>query len=239
MKKYERRITRSGSARARESILTGTEHHVTNLLLDLPNHRKENTTKPRSKKTRIQLPKQVHQAEVGDTDEDTNSDSSIKPQIRLRKRTCHSNLEEELSLIFSSSSHKNAGFSRSKNETMKEEKKARSDLCSTKDGKLSLVSVSQKKRKTCPSSKKELRGLDNSLASRTEEDGWIAECHLAVDSAVEPVKLLPCPNVVDFLTLVELRAIGKQQKVRGYYKLRKAELAKILGLEVHGRGGCT
>ncbi|KAM7505404.1 hypothetical protein LguiB_004308 [Lonicera macranthoides] len=233
LKKYERRITRSGSARAQESILTGTEHCVTNLLLDLPNHRKESTTKPRSKKTRIQLPKQVHRAKVGDTTEDTNSDSPIKP-VRLQKRMRHSNLEEELSLIFSSSSHKNASFSRSKNGTMKEEKKSRSDLFGTKDGKLSLVSVSQKKQKTHPSSNKELRGLDNSLASRTEEDGWIAEC-LAVDSALEPVKLLPCPNVVEYLTLVELRAIGKQQKVRGYYKLRKAELAKILGLEVHGR----
>uniref|UniRef100_A0A5B7B8Q9 Rho termination factor N-terminal domain-containing protein n=1 Tax=Davidia involucrata TaxID=16924 RepID=A0A5B7B8Q9_DAVIN len=154
----------------------------------------------------------------------------------------------------------NANSNQSANRGTKEEK-AESDLCwsehcVTPDVSINSVSQSQKKRKMSSNSPvlektKELRGLQISLAklhdkttdSTNEEDLWITECSFTNDSDNEPLKYLCCPTLpyptqkqVEYLSVVDLRSIAKQHKLRGYHKLRKAELAEQLGLRVQVRG---
>lgn len=58
-----------------------------------------------------------------------------------------------------------------------------------------------------------------------------------------PSPALPCPKArvldLESLTLVDLRAIAKQQKLRGYSSLRKSKLTEQLSLKLMVRGGCT
>jgi hypothetical protein len=90
-----------------------------------------------------------------------------------------------------------------------------------------------KKRKSNGSRKNELKGSDISLASTAGEGSWLTEHHLAADTASNSLKLPLLPVVVDYLSLAELRAMGKRQKLKGWYKLKKAELARQLGLDMH------
>ncbi|XP_058205379.1 uncharacterized protein LOC131319231 isoform X3 [Rhododendron vialii] len=107
----------------------------------------------------------------------------------------------------------------------------------------------KRKRQTSPGVEeaKKLKSLQislakscaNTTASTNAEDPSDTKCLFTCDS----VTPRPCPEarvVLDLerLTLVDLKAIAKQQKIRGYSSLKKSKLTEELSLKLV-RGGCT
>lgn len=86
--------------------------------------------------------------------------------------------------------------------------------------------MSQKRRKICSNSPV-LEGT-KALAILHDDEA---------NSMAENVKALHCPTLLDDLTVVELRVIAKQRGMTGYSKLRKADLARELGMKLNHRGG--
>ncbi|KAA8517158.1 hypothetical protein F0562_017451 [Nyssa sinensis] len=221
-------------------------------LLELLKHGREDTTDPRPKKVQKPQPKQVQNVELASTDDKSNSNLSLEPQRHRRKRKLQANpVSVQEPEWLDNNGNSNQSLNRETTE---------SDLCLAEnrvspDMSIKSVSESEKKRKMSSNSPflektKELRGLQIGLAklhgkttdSTKEKDLWITECSFTNDSDYEPLKSVCCPTLpltqkkVEYLSVVDLRAIAKEHKLRGYHKLRKAELAEQLGLRVQVRG---
>ncbi|KAI8562329.1 hypothetical protein RHMOL_Rhmol03G0028300 [Rhododendron molle] len=107
----------------------------------------------------------------------------------------------------------------------------------------------KRKRQTSPGVEetKKLKSLQislakscaNTTASTNAEDPSDTKCLFTGDS----VTPRPCPEArvvsdLERLTLVDLKAIAKQHKIRGYSSLKKSKLTEELSLKLV-RGGCT
>ncbi|XAR68480.1 hypothetical protein NMG60_11003609 [Bertholletia excelsa] len=213
-----------------ESGLNETKQNESDSLLEFLNHKREQITKKQKKEEQSRV------SILAADDYESNSNSGLKLQKQLEKK------KHQLKQKAKPDSHYNGA------------------KFSSQDGTLRSASASQKKRK-CQSSPqlekaKKLKGLQISLgdfsAGATEntsfEDICIAKCSFMDDPENGTPNLLSSPKLLPpsafhfdlkYLSLIELRDIARQNKVKGYSKLTKQKLAEKISSKLMVTGGCT
>ncbi|CAL5356517.1 unnamed protein product [Camellia sinensis] len=203
-----------------EAGLTDTEQNAADSLIELMYQKRKHITKQHPRE------EQKQKAKLPVNDNESNSSLHPKPQKRRAKR--------------------------------EQQQKATPDLHA--DINVDSTLLSQKKR-NCQSSPvlgetKKFKGLQITLAqfradtaeyTSVEDDLCTAKCSSTGDNNYKTRKCLPSPTLPHpapsglekHLTLVDLRAIAKTEKVKGYCKLTKAKLREVLSLKLMDRGGCT
>ncbi|CAK9183819.1 unnamed protein product [Ilex paraguariensis] len=201
-KKEQNTVKAPQRVKNRKASLTYTEHAAAGSLLELLNHRREDTTKPHQKKKQRSLLKQVQNAELTAIDEESDSIFLLKLQKKRLKRKRQSNpvslqepclsVEIGLKSIYieklkrqckSEKTDKNASSNQSVNKKTKETK-TRSDLCPAEEPSVApdvsknSVPEAQQKRKGPSRSPvlegpKELMGFQFSLAKM---DDYTTDC---------------------------------------------------------------
>ncbi|KAI7992129.1 hypothetical protein LOK49_LG12G02736 [Camellia lanceoleosa] len=219
----------------------------------------------KTEKKRTKTPWRMKGPEAGLTDTEQNAaDSLIELMYQKRKHITKQHPREEQKQKaklavddneFNSSLHPKPQKQRAKRE---QQQKATPDLHA--DINVDSTLQSQKKR-NCQSSPalgetKKFKGLQITLAqfradtaeyTSVEDDLCTAKCSSTGDNNYKTRKCLPSPTLPrpapsgleKHLTLVDLRAIAKTEKVKGYCKLTKAKLREVLSLKLMDRGGCT
>ncbi|CAL5431015.1 unnamed protein product [Camellia sinensis] len=207
-----------------EAGLTDTEQNAADSLIELMYQKRKHITKQHPRE------EQKQKAKLPVNDNESNSSLHPKPQKQRAKR--------------------------------EQQQKATPDLHA--DINVDSTLLSQKKR-NCQSSPvlgetKKFKGLQITLAqfradtaeytaeyTSVEDDLCTAKCSSTGDNNYKTRKCLPSPTLPHpapsglekHLTLVDLRAIAKTEKVKGYCKLTKAKLREVLSLKLMDRGGCT
>ncbi|XP_028097686.1 uncharacterized protein LOC114297449 isoform X2 [Camellia sinensis] len=223
----------------------------------------------KTEKKRTKTPWRMKGPEAGLTDTEQNAaDSLIELMYQKRKHITKQHPREEqkqkAKLPVNDNESNSSLHPKPQKQRAKREQQQKATPDSHADINVDSTLLSQKKR-NCQSSPvlgetKKFKGLQITPAqfradtaeytaeyTSVEDDLCTAKCSSTGDNNYKTRKCLPSPTLPHpapsglekHLTLVDLRAIAKIEKVKGYCKLTKAKLREVLSLKLMDRGGCT
>lgn len=224
------------------SVLGKKRNRTKHTAADTLDRRKNTTNSDPKKKLRLQL-KQYLKADITSEEKGSISNLSLKQRNCLMEGKCKLNPENvqepSLSVEFCLSSSSREKYKRLMSGKIKK-KNDKSNLSHSEEP----ISLSEKRREQNSSSGllegiKELsteislaKFHDDTTYSMSKKDFSITEDHFAGNSIIVPHGT----SNLDILTPVGLKAIAKQRGLKGYSKLRKAELLELLGITHHVKG---